>query len=242
MALIKDKQIILDKMRSAKMQYYRVKDSDSKSLIDSNEDPELGLDAAIQALETTLNNCDGLVYVSIMARNSKAKAEGGDTTKSFNYTIKLGTGSSTSAIGAIGGNNYLETIMTLMNNNFTVQMQMMQKSFEHERELEKAKKESEKEVHPLLLKAVNKLERMIPDHTPGNIHAPAIHGLPEGQKKQFIQKPMTEEEKKKLNLAIAILIQEDADFLEHITMLATMVQNDPEMYAMAIKKLKQLSS
>ncbi len=249
MALIKDISLILAKMRNDKLQFYRVMDSDGKTKIDENDDPNTGLDAAIDSLENTLNACDGLVHVIISAKSTKDKAAGGDT-RQFKYAIKLGTGT-VSGIGAVGpAGNQWQMMMDLMNQNFKLQTDAMLQKFEDQKRYEDLQRKLGEigEGNPYIEFAMKKLDRMFPDGAPAAqptvTRQPAIHGVPAEEKKPEPLKKieMTEEQTKQLNYAIHCLLEADPNLIEHLTMLAKMAKEDPDIYELAIKKLKKLNS
>lgn len=243
MAYIRDISIILQKMQNEQLPFYRIKDSDNKTLIDQNDDPALGLDAAVDRLKNMLESLDGRVFVTISAKTGKEKASGGDT-RSFTYNIHLGNGQSGSGIGSVSGQSNLDLIMKLMQENFNTQMQMLtQKMEDRQKLLDLERKIGETgKSDPLLLRAIDKLDRMIPDAPMKKPQPAAIHGTGDNQPKPFKKVEMNEEQQKKLNLAIHVLLEKDPEFIDNITMLAKLAQQDPDIYDIAIIRLKKLSS
>lgn len=242
MAFIKDISPVIAKMKAERLLFYKVFDTDGKTLIDCNEDPGVGMDTAISSLEAIVGSLEGTIHILISGKSSKEKGEGSPG-KNYKFTLKCGSPNS----GAIGhtGFNQMETIMGLMQQNFNTQLQMFTQKFEDQKKYEDLKRAiSDQDPNDHYIQfAMKKLDRMFPD-PPQNNQRPvaSINGTgSESDKKPFKKVEMTEDEKNKLNLAVHVLLEEDPKFIEHLTMLAELAKKDKDIYEMAIAKLKKFS-
>ena len=80
MAYLKDKEMIFHKMQTNKLAFYKVLDSDGKTILDRQDDDDCTVNEAENRLRDTLENLTGLITVVLSEKTSKQKAAGGNTT------------------------------------------------------------------------------------------------------------------------------------------------------------------
>ena len=253
MATIRDPEHIYQKMREG-FKFYRVFDSDGKTILDTNQDEGTSQDEAIQSLAATINNIDGLITVEISKKNGKATNAGGDNIGSkLKYTLKVGnyTETKSAGINGAGGGSFagnFEMVLNLMREVQAKDMQILTERFEAEKRIKNLldlQNNGNGYQDQMIGFAIKKLDKMFPDMpaapipVAGTRTQPSINGTgeptPEATKIEKIQ--MTPEQNQQLQLAVHTLLSIDAQFLQNITNLATLAKEQPEVYQLAINKL-----
>ena len=252
MAEIRDPNIIIEKMRTGKYNFYHVKDSDNKSFLDQQQDPNVSVEEAAGMLENILSNINGLVHVTISRKTMKQQGEGGDAGKdTLKYSIKMGS-TGMPVQGGLGGNiggSPLQLILDSMQRNMDLQVKMLEQKYEHEKQMT--------EINQAINGAQDPLQKWMPIIGPYipqilahiGISTPVqpINGMPNTASQPTTTPPikpqqvtMTDEQKKELNQAIHKLMQLDPNFIGNLTQLASLAEEKPDVYKIAISQLNNL--
>lgn len=230
MAFVTDYNFVLDKMQVEKLPYYAVLDSDGKTTLDENQDPELGVDMAVKQLTNTLENLTGLVTITLSPYTKKQKGEGLSIQRNLRFTTRLPDKAAVSGIGAISHTpaaNYND-IEDRIRREYEAKFEAQKREFDLMRRIEKLEEEKSESLEQSELTKM--VIGMIPSLMGGTmpVGSPNINGLPENNIHQ------------RINAAIKILYANDKNFIENLEKLATIAQNNPLIYQIAISKLKEL--
>lgn len=226
MAFVKDKDFILQKMRADKLRFYTVFDSDNKTKIDENQDNEVSLEEAAQALANTMDNVSGLFYIVLSEVNNKTKGEGGVQTakKNLKFTIKIGDEPNRTISGPAQSPGFnLEQIQSSLKTEMELRMQLLEMQYKHKAEIE-ALKNQEEAPNPYVIEGLKMLQGIM-GAQPSASMAPIA-----GPEVTHVQR---------LNGAVKRLLVADPNFTDHIEKLADIAENNPSLYNMAISFLNK---
>jgi hypothetical protein len=231
MAFIKDPTYITDKMQSDKLQFYQILDNDGKTIIDENDDKEIGVDEATKRVSDIFERIRGTFIVKLSNKNKSEKATGGSI-RNLTFTTKInenGTTTPVQGIGAINSNTIAE-IEAKLEEKYAQKFESFKREQDLLRRIEKL--EEEKQEPDMLEKYAPYIQGLfgLINQAPGvplngspNINGPAesnpIHS--------------------RINAAIKILYANDKNFVNNLEKLADIAQNKPLVYAIAIEKLKE---
>lgn len=251
MSYIKDAEIVYSKMHTNQLPFYRVIDSDGKSLLDENDDENTGVDEAVNRLRDSLDNIVGLVTVVLSEKNKKQKATGGSVKGDFKYTLKLGDGSSKSPLNGFSEAQN-DSFKSQLREQYEERIKLLTEK--HESEKKQLRKEFETE------KRIEKLELSLKEAKDGGIaeqYLPIIAGLLTGQQpnalsgiseekktpdpgsnKEIHLNGIPESNKQRLTNVLNRLFKRDGKLIEHLEMLAALAEQKPFKYKLAIETLK----
>jgi hypothetical protein len=239
MAFITDKDFIYNKMRTNNLAFYKVLDSDGKTLLDQQDDPDITAEEAAVRLSETLDKLNGLVNIVLSAKSGKEKNQGGAIKGDIKLTIKLSDGS-------ISGHDLRRDEITAIKARESEAVISALKD-KHESEIkalhEKYKREAEmKELRDQIkeLKDGNNMDKYLP-MIAGlfGVQPGAVAGFPE-QQEPHITGTDDVSPKERLAGAINRILKVDRNFIEHIELLANLAENNSLIYFGAIQKLKTL--
>lgn len=244
MATIRDKQVIFDEMLTRDLKYYKVLDSDNKTLLTAQQDKECTSVEAEKSLREFLEKLDGIVYVVLSAKAGDETNQGGNIrNQTFKYQLKLGD--SATAINGTSNSSPvgIEAIRTSISNEFDAKMEAMRKEFEHKEEVRKLKDEIKelKEGDGIKEKGLEMLQQILnqnpgvagvnnPGKANSNVSEAGITG---------IQGPQNTDRTARLQAAIKKISSVDRDYLDHLEMIAELAVNKPVVYSEALRKLKE---
>ena len=226
MSQITNIEKIFEIMEREKMRCYTVVGAD-RNLMFKNMDVDITIAEAINRLRSDLKSVEGLVTVKI---NEKPANMGGNTRNFHTFEIVLGTAQANAPqqqINGVGGLSREDVDRAVQENTERLLIQ-----FQKDQEIERLKRELKeaKEGSPLD-NIIGSLAPILMQKFGGG--APAIAGVtdtPE-QTDQAMQR-------QQINQAFNRLVLVDPNFAEHITLLADLAENNPQMYKMAINQLK----
>lgn len=228
MAYLKDKELIFQKMAVNKLPYYRVLDSDGKTILDAQDDEDCTVDEAVHRLRDTLEQLTGLITVVLSAKTTKQKGAGGNTQGDLRFSIKL---TDENAKGVSGMADMREDVLrAAIAREYEAKMDALRKEFEHKEEMRKLQDQINE------LKNGDSLEKYMPMIAGllGNQGAP-IAGFPE---QPHITGPA--DYKERLVSAINRIQKVDNQFIDNLERLADLAEKSPMVYKIAIDKLKSL--
>lgn len=243
MAYIKDKEFIYTKMLTNGLNYYRVLDSDNKTVLDSQQDSDCNVDEAVNRLRDTLDNLNGLVNVVLSAKSGAEKAQGGTGPKGdIKLTIKLSDDSK----GGINGIEHQSMRSDELRAAMTREMEARIEAIEtrHKAEISALKTEhaNEKRFRELQdqikeLKENDYTKEVLPmiSGLLGN-NGSALAGIPDQPHITGIEGASPKE---RMVAAINTILKTDKNFVAHLEMLATLSEKSPVVYHMAIAELKK---
>jgi hypothetical protein len=223
------KEFVIRKMRDSRFPFFTVKDSDNKSIIWDQQDPDISEAKALEQLEEILNEAQGsFLYVTIKGKTKAQLGSGGNTKgaegKGLEYKVKI-DGGQVNGIGALRSDNselyktiaaYEQKIMEIQHNH---KLEALERKFED------FKKE---DSNPMMEKA---FQMLLPHFMPAGSPAPALAGPPTEQGNS---------EQERLKAALRRLAAVDPHFVDTLTHLADFAERKPEMYASYIPMLKNL--
>lgn len=228
MATVKNIDFILNKMLIDKMPYYKVLDSDGKMVLDENQDPDMGYDAASRSLRDTLENLKGLVHVALNNKTGK-ELSGGGAVRGMRFTVKLDEPSFIN--GTPQSSTDVESIREAIKAEYEAKFEAFKKEVELSKRIEKLEEQlKEKEDSSGFNEmAMQMIAGMFGPQMPGTPlnGQPNINGL-DGRTNT-----------ERINEAIRTLWRNDKNFVEHIEKLAEIAEKKPMVYAIAIDKLKE---
>lgn len=242
MATIRDRQVIFDEMLTRNLNFYKVLDSDNKTLLTAQQDKDCTATEAEKSLREFLDKLDGIVYVVLSAKAGDEINNGGNIkNQTFKYQLKLGDSASVPGINGTGGGNSIGA-MTLaieqVEAKMEAKMEAMKKDFEHQEQIRKLKDEIKelKDGDQIKEKGFAMLEQLLAQGT-----TPGVTGFNNSEANPGITGitgPGTPTERTlRLQAAIKKINSVDKDYLEHLEMLADIAINKPLVYAEAIRKL-----
>lgn len=234
MALITDISIITDKMKSAGIKFYTVKDTNKTSVLEQCDDEGQSVEEAAENLRSLLNTIDGTVYVTLRSKNRAERNKGGNLGDNFDYQIRVGSSVNNNQSSGVSGFNqilgYISEIQDL-------KMQLFRLDFKHKDELRELKQKFEDEseddglndiLKPFMVHVMSRIK--IPGQ---NSHAIAgLHDQPVNPKDIDVST--------RINAALGILMGTDPDFVEHLEDLAKFAQTDKQKFLNILPMLKLL--
>lgn len=246
MAYIKDKEFIYNKMLTNNLNYYRVLDSDNKTVLDSQQDSDCGVDEAVNRLRDTLDNLTGLVNIVLSAKSGAEKAQGGANPKGdIKLTIKLTDGDA-KGINGLHQDQSLraDELRAAIVREYEAKLETQETR--HKAEIERLKTEHANE------KRFRELQDQIKELKENDMTKdlmPVISGLLSGQgsnalagipAEPHITGPgETVSPKERMVAAINTILKTDKNFVAHLEMLAALSEKSPVVYHMAISELKK---
>lgn len=236
MAFTRDPELIFSKMQANNLPFYRVIDSDGKSVIDTQDDTEVSTTEAVNLLRETLESITGLVTVILSPKNLAAKGAGGVNNKDFKFSLKLGGEKN------ISGTETSTGLSALLQQNYDQRIAALEEKHKAEIAAIKKEAETEKRISALELKLKESkdsdiTEKLLPVLAGMfGVQAPALAGTPEAQD-AHITGIEELEPKARLMKAINTLISLDKDFIKNIEKLAELAKTNNFVYKMAISKL-----
>lgn len=241
MAYIKDKEFIFTKMHSNRLSYYKVLDSDGKTILDQQDDDEVSVDEAVNLLRDTLENISGLITVVLSEKSTRAKAAGGKI-GDIRYTIKI----TDSDIKGIAGHEEVrnDTLRSAIAAQYEAQMETLREKHKNEIALMKLQADHDRKFSELNekikeLKEGDMTEKVLPYLAGifGNVVPGApINGIPQ---EPHLNGP-GDDFKMRLTSAINRIIKVDSNFVDNLEKLADLAESKPFVYKIAIEKLNSL--
>lgn len=238
MAIVRNKEVILDKMGKDGISNWTVFDSDKKTIIDEADGEDLDIAESIDKLSSLLDNLDGMIHVVLRTTSKKVRGAGGNVHGTYQYTLRLGSAVSgvSGHMGALGGGSIAQ-LLEVMALKHQAEMQALRNEF-------------------LFNNKINELERKLKDKTNDDGVSDYLkyimNVIEKGNQpvKQPIQtvpvnKPMalagtdepTEEaqelKKQKLTESLQRLLKADPDFINVLEKIADLAENNPTKYNMA---------
>ena len=230
MAYTVDREIIFNKMVVNKMPFYKVLDSDGKTVMDIQDDEDVTVEEAQARLRDTLEALRGLITVVLSDYSGRQKGAGGNKATNVRYTIKLTDDESRSAINGPGALQREDTIRAAIEREYQAKYDALKEKYEHKLAMQKMQDQIDK------LNSGDQLEKYLPiiagifGNTPG-----AVAGIP-GE--PHITGPG--QAKERLAAAINRILKVDPDFVSNLERLADLAEKNPTVYKMAIEQLKSL--
>lgn len=232
MAFITDPNYIIEKMVADKLPYYQVIDTDGKTVIDDNENPEVDVHQAAKRLQDLFERISG-TFTIVLSSKTKAEKGAGGNARNLRLTTKIGNNYNNSSVNGIGA----------VNNSVNIAEIEARLEAKYEEKLAAKMKEIE------LLRRIEKLEEEKNEPDMLEKYAPYIQGL-FGLMNQAPGVPLngspningpgeTNPIFARINAAVKILYNNDKNFVENLEKLADIAQNKPFVYSMAISKLKE---
>ncbi len=238
-------------MHANRLAYYKVLDSDGKTILDIQDDNEVSVDEAVNRLRDTLENLTGLITVVLSDKPKKDKGAGG-AINDLKITIKLTEdGSSKGITGHEMGNDIIRNSIA---KEYEAKMETLQEK--HKNEVERLKMEHANEkkfadLHEKIkeLKDGDYLDKVLPMISGifgAPPVAPGINGIPPGgetvemPQHPHITGPADPNGKARMVNAINRLLKVDQNFIEHLELLANLSESNPMVYQIAIQKLKNI--
>jgi hypothetical protein len=242
MAYIKDKDFIFTKMHSNRLSYYKVLDSDGKTILDQQDDDEVSVDEAVNLLRDTLENISGLITIVLSEKSTRAKAAGGKI-GDIRYTIKI-----TDDTKGINGHEEVrnDTLRHAIAAQYEAKMETLVEKHKNEIALMKIQADHDRKFNELNekikeLKEGDMTEKVMPylagifgNMVPGA--GAAINGIPQ---EPHLNGP-GDDFKLRLTSAINRIIKVDSNFVDNLEKLADLAESKPFIYKVAIEKLNSL--
>lgn len=243
MAYIKDKEFIYTKMLTNGLNYYRVLDSDNKTVLDSQQDSDCNVDEAVNRLRDTLDNLTGLVNVVLSAKSGAEKAQGGTGPKGdIKLTIKLSDDSKGGINGLEHQSMRSDELRSAMAREYEAKLEAAE--IRHKAEIDRLKSDhaNEKRYRELQdqikeLKENDHLKDVLPMISGLlNNNGAALAGIPD---QPHITGTDGASPKERMVAAINTILKTDKNFVAHLEMLAVLSERNPVVYHLAIAKLKE---
>lgn len=231
MAFITDPNYIIEKMVADKLPYYQVIDTDGKTVIDDNENPEVDVHQAAKRLQDLFERISG-TFTIVLSSKTKAEKGAGGNARNLRLTTKIGSNynnSSVNGIGAVNNSVNIAEIEARLEAKYEEKLAAKMKEIELLRRIEKLEEEKN---------APDDLEKYAP-------YIQAIAGIFSGGAVPLNGSPNingpgeTNPIFARINAAVKILYNNDKNFVENLEKLADIAQNKPFVYSMAISKLKE---
>lgn len=222
------KQIILNKVEEMQLPYFIVWDADGKTRLYQNiEDTEASPTRSRNLLSEFMDNTSGTVIVQLQAKPAMNQGDVRQIVKMQTYLS--GTGSAAQSINGPQGTD-IERILQMQKENFELQLKAIQEQNARTIEMMELKREiAEIKNQDFFEKHGDKIAGLLPYFLNRGAAisqaAPIINGT-------------TEE-----NPVLAIierLSHADQNYLENLTMLATLAETKPEMYSQGVAMIKTL--
>lgn len=235
---------ILKRMGDDGIRNYAVYDRDKKTVIEEHKDDSLTVDQAIERMRSTLEYCDGLVFVELATMSKAERAKGGGQIK--NALIPVQCGGAVAGIGSTngGGNNIsIGAITNALEEKFNARLDAMEKENKLQRKIEELERElrEAREVNPTTQAIMGLLPNLLPQVVNGifgKVPAPiAGHGTEPPVVEVQATTEATAEELEIVNDALTRLFAIDSELPQTLQKLAYMAENNKPMFDMARKML-----
>jgi hypothetical protein len=231
MAFITDPNYIIEKMVADKLPYYQVIDTDGRTVIDENENPEVDVHQASKRLMDLFERISGTFSIVLSSKTKQEKGAGGPQ-RNLRLTTKIGNSynnNSVNGIGAVSNTPKIEDIEARLEAKYKEQFDAKMREIELLRRIEKLEEEKNApddiEKYAPIIQAIAGMfgNGAVPLNGSPNINGP-------GEVNPVFSR---------INAAVKILYSNDKNFVENLEKLAQIAQNKPFIYSMAISKLKE---
>jgi hypothetical protein len=231
MAFITDPNYIIEKMVADKLPYYQVIDTDGKTVIDENENPEVDVHQASKRLMDLFERISGTFTIVLSSKTKQEKGAGGPQ-RNLRLTTKIGNSynnNSVNGIGAVSNTPKIEDIEARLEAKYKEQFEAKMREIELLRRIEKLEEEKNApddiEKYAPIIQAIAGMfgNGAVPLNGSPNINGP-------GEVNPVFSR---------INAAVKILYSNDKNFVENLEKLADIAKNRPFIYSMAISKLKE---
>jgi hypothetical protein len=231
MAFITDPNYIIEKMVADKLPYYQVIDTDGRTVIDENENPEVDVHQASKRLMDLFERISGTFSIVLSSKTKQEKGAGGPQ-RNLRLTTKIGNSynnNSVNGIGAVSNTPKIEDIEARLEAKYKEQFDAKMREIELLRRIEKLEEEKNApddiEKYAPIIQAIAGIfgGGAVPLNGSPNINGP-------GDVNPVFSR---------INAAVKILYSNDKNFVENLEKLAQIAQNKPFIYSMAISKLKE---
>jgi hypothetical protein len=231
MAFITDPNYIIEKMVADKLPYYQVIDTDGRTVIDENENPEVDVHQASKRLMDLFERISGTFSIVLSSKTKQEKGAGGPQ-RNLRLTTKIGNSynnNSVNGIGAVSNTPKIEDIEARLEAKYKEQFDAKMREIELLRRIEKLEEEKNApddiEKYAPIIQAIAGIfgNGAVPLNGSPNINGP-------GEVNPVFSR---------INAAVKILYSNDKNFVENLEKLAQIAQNKPFIYSMAISKLKE---
>jgi len=232
MASVK-KTYVLDMMKEKELRYFTIKDSDNKSLISDQKDPDCTLEKAIAKFEEAIENIDGpFVYVKLASKSGKEKEAGGNVTSgTYEFRVKLDSEN----VKGIEGINNNAAVVKLMSDVSRLETKLVEQQKEFElkqlrKEFEDFKKD-QKNTNPYMDMAIAQLANVFSKgQNKVAISSPGIAGIDNNEPDQLT----------KAKAAITKLRKIDENFGDHLLLLSEFAEKKTDTYKAFIPTVKNM--
>lgn len=233
---------ILKRMGEDGIRNYAVYDRDKKTIIEEHKDDSLTVDQAIERMRSTLEYCDGLVFVELATMSKAERAKGGGQIK--NALIPVQCGGAVAGIGSTngGGNNFnIGALTNALEEKFEARITAMEEKNRMQQEISELKRQlaEAKEVNPTTQAIMGLLPNILPQVVSGifgKVPAP-IAGHPQVTEVEATQDEATPEQLEIVNDALTRLFVIDPELPQTLQKLAYMAENNKPMFDMARQML-----
>jgi hypothetical protein len=231
MAFITDPNYIIEKMVADKLPYYQVIDTDGRTVIDENENPEVDVHQASKRLMDLFERISGTFTIVLSSKTKQEKGAGGPQ-RNLRLTTKIGNSynnNSVNGIGAVNNTQNIADIEARLESKYKEQFEAKMREIELLRRIEKLEEEKNApddiEKYAPIIQAIAGMfgNGAVPLNGSPNINGP-------GDVNPVFSR---------INAAVKILYSNDKNFVENLEKLADIAKNRPFIYSMAISKLKE---
>ncbi len=226
---------VLDLIEREELKYFKITGADNKSIVLKQDNPDISVTEAYNMLEDFLASCEaGIINIKLSKVSDKEKGTGG-VIKGQDYTFRVRIGATSARIAGTDANTMAGTEKALMQEIFSLklQLQLMEQKHHQKEELRKLEEKIEG------LKDQDPLEKYAPliQHFAGQffkqpVPVAGIAGHEE-------ETPATDK-KTRITKAINRILKVDADFADNIELLANFAEKSPEKYKNFVPMLKMM--
>ncbi len=240
MSTFVSQEFVVKQLRAHQIKFWKMVDSDGKSVIAEQKDEERTVEQSVNMLEETLMDLRGK-YVLLKARakgGSKIAAGGDNTTGIFDWKILLDE--KAQGVGAVKepGSSDVTKHLTLMDQIQNLRLEMQQKEHQHQMErLQDRIKEMEsemKESNPMMDSLIAGLTKVFAG---GSLSAP-VASVPTTPVPQLAGTEPSNGAR--IKNAIIRISKIDPDVPETLEALASFAEKNPEQFLGYIKMLKSM--
>ena len=220
-------------MRTHQVRFWKLKDSDNRSVLGEQRNEDLDVEQSIHQLEQAFSEIEGkYVILELRGRSPKERGSGGDTkTTSFELRVSI-QNLSGQGVG-IAGNGYMSSDIQRLTERIN-QLETDKIRIEHKFEIDSLKKEiSElKEGNPALDAIIAGLGNLIQPKMAPNGAAP--------EPAQPVRALAGVDQKKpgKIQAALKRLAAIDSQLIETLECLAAFAESNPDQYTAYVQMLK----
>jgi len=226
-------------MRDHEVKYWKIKDSDNRSVLGEFKDPESTLEQSIDMLENSIIEIQGKwINLELRSKSAKERGAGGDI-RTNNYDLKVLLDSK----GGINGpgaqqNSNDGLIKTLMAEIQNMRVDMLRQQHSFETASLKAELAELKEGNPMMDQVIAGLAKVfVPGaQAPGN----EIPLQPASPVQQVQHLAGVEEGKNRIQSALRTLASIDSNLKETLEALARFAKKNPDQYHSYVQMLKNL--